>query len=198
MITTVRRLSQSDDFSQVARLIYETDNYVFPHFFKDSKSTAMAILPYMIETDTIYNMNNIYVAELEGQIIGIMVINESPLKINIGAYVDAFERAGAMIDADFERVLKEYFLPLENESEGYFIPSFCIDKLFRGHGVGGTLLECVLEGLDPSKDIYLDCLSENRGALAIYTAHGFEKLLEYSGFTGLPYYKMIRRANHII
>lgn len=100
-----------------------------------------------------------------------------------------------MIDDSFERVLKEYYLPLENEPEGYFIANICIDSAYRGQGIGGALLEMVLSDVEPDKDVYLDCLVDNKVALTVYESHGFEILFEYSGFTGLPYYKMIRRAN---
>lgn len=195
MITTVRKLEQDDDLSVVSNLIYETDNYIFPHFFNDSKTSAKGILPYMIDSDTIYNRNNIYVALSEEKIIGIMVINKSPIQINISAFIDSFEKAGEMIDDSFERVLKEYYLPLENEPEGYFIANICIDSAYRGQGIGGALLEMVLSDVEPDKDVYLDCLVDNKVALTVYESHGFEILFEYSGFTGLPYYKMIRRAN---
>ena len=195
MITTVRKLSASDDLSTAANLIYETDNYVFPYFFNESKALAKAILPKMMQGDTIYNLNNIYVALYEGQIIGIMVVNEAPISISLSAYIEAYEEAGAMIDEGFERVYKEYFLPMEQEPEGYYIPNICIDPSFRGQGIGGALLEAVLSEIDTSKDVYLNCLSDNEVALAVYEAHGFERLVEYSGFTGLKYFKMIRRAN---
>jgi ribosomal protein S18 acetylase RimI-like enzyme len=198
MITTVRKLTASDDLSAVSNLIYETDNYVFPYFFNESKALAKAILPKMMENDTIYNINNIYVALYDEQIIGVMVLNEAPMTINLGAYLDAYEQAGVMIDEGFEKVYKEYFLPMEEAPSGYYIPNICIDPMFRGQGIGGALLETALGEVDTSKDVYLDCLSDNEVALNVYESHGFEKLVEYSGWTGLKYFKMIRRANRDI
>lgn len=195
MITTVRKLVQGDDLGTVSRLIYETDNYIFPHFFGDSKTSAKEILPYMIESNTLYNMDNIYVALIDDKIVGITVVAKSPVKIDVGAFFEAFENAGAMIDDNFERVLKEYFFPLENESEGYYISNICIDEAYRGQGIGGEMLDSILPMLDYSQDVYLDCLSDNQVALAMYKSHGFEELFGFSGFTGLPYYKLIRRAN---
>ncbi len=195
MITTVRKLVQGDDLGTVSRLIYETDNYIFPHFFGDSKTSAKEILPYMIQSNTLYNMDNIYVALVDDKIIGIMVIARSPIKIDVGAFFEAFENAGATIDDNFERVLKEYFFPLENESEGYYISNICIDEAYRGQGIGGEMLDSILPTLDSSLDVYLDCLEDNQIALSMYQNRGFEELFKFSGFTGLPYYKLIRRAN---
>ena len=190
----VRKLAEGDDLTQVARLIYETDNYIFPHFFGQSTTSAQEILPFMIEADTIYNKNNIYVALLDNQIIAVIVIAPSPIFINLNAFIDSFEKAGAMIDESFRRVMMEYFIPMETLPEGYYIANLCVEELYRGKGVGSAMLDLILDEIDKDKDIYLDCLTDNVRAVSVYESHGFEKLFEFSGFTGLPYYKMIRRA----
>ena len=40
----VRKLTLDDNLSQVSKLIYETDNYIFPHFFGENKAIAKQIL----------------------------------------------------------------------------------------------------------------------------------------------------------
>ncbi|MBO5374579.1 MAG: GNAT family N-acetyltransferase [Clostridia bacterium] len=191
----VRKLAEGDDLTQVSRLIYETDNYIFPHFFGQSTTSAKEILPFMIEADTIYNKNNIYIALLDNQIIAVIVIVPSPISINLGAFIDSFEKANVMIDESFQKVMMEYFIPMEALPEGYYIANLCVDELYRGKGVGSAMLDLILEEIDKEKDVYLDCLTDNARAISVYEAHDFEKLFEFSGFTGLPYYKMIRRAS---
>ena len=194
MITTVRKLNDNDDLSQISKLIYETDNYIFPYLFKDSRSVAKEILPHMILSDTIYNKDNIFVASRDNNIVGIVVINKSPIKINLADFIGAFEKANVIIDENFEKVLKEYYLPLETEPDGYHISNMCVDEMYRGQGIGRALLENIKPYLDPTKDIYIECLADNETALAVYESEGFEILFEYPGFTGLKYYKMVRRA----
>ena len=194
MDTIIRKLTDGDDLNAVSDLIYETDNCVFPHFFKDSKTSAKEILPHMIQLDTIYNKSNIYVATVEDKIIAIMVLVKSPVQINISAYIEAFDRAGALVDSTFETVMKEYYLPMECQPDGYSIACLCVDAQYRGNGIGGALLDTAMSALDPTLDVYLECPTDNESALAVYKAHGFEPLVKYAGFTGLPYYKMIRRA----
>ncbi|MBQ2810066.1 MAG: GNAT family N-acetyltransferase [Clostridia bacterium] len=194
MDTIIRKLADGDNLNTVAQLIYETDNCVFPRFFKESKASAKEILPQMMELDTIFNKNNIYVALLDERIIGVMVILESPIKINISAYFEAFEKADSLIGTDFETVLKEYFLPLEYEPDGYFIACLCVDEDYRGRGVGGALIDGVLSELDPCRDVYLECSQDNTTARSVYEAHGFEELVKFTGFNGLPYCKMIKRV----
>lgn len=192
----VRKLASEDTLSQVTKLIYETDNYIFPHFFGESTSIAKQILVNMINADTIYNRDNICVAVLNGEVIGISVIAPSPISINVGAFFDAFQEAGAdaEIDEAFESVMKEYFIPMETHPDGYYIACLCVDERYRGQGIAGAMLDFILKGEYSSKDVYLDCLADNSVAIAVYEAHGFRKLFEFSGFTGLKYYKMIKRS----
>lgn len=195
MITTVRRLAPDDDIVTVARLIYETNNCLFPVFFNDNKPLAKEILSHMIEGDTIYNRSNIIVACVDSEIIGIIVVNKIPVNIDICAYSDAFEKSGALIDETFERVLKEYYLPLESALDGYFISCLCVDERFRSQGVGSAMLDVLLAHLDPSLDAYIDCASSNARAISVYEAHGFERLFEFDGFDSTPYVKMIKRRD---
>lgn len=198
MDITVRKLAGGDDFAKAARLIYETDNYIFPHFFDDDAGLAVAILPKMFEVGTIYNKENIYVALFNEQIIGVIALVPTPISINLGAFIEAYEMAGGMIDERFQKVMIEYFSPMETLPEGYYIASLCIDEPYRGQGIARAMLDYIFENIDKTKDIYLDCLSDNERAIMVYTACNFEKLFEFDGFTGLKYHKMIRRANREI
>ena len=190
----VRKLQEGDNLSQVSRLIYETDNYIFPYFFGESATSAKEILPHMIERDTIYNKGNIYVATTSDQIVAIAVVAPSPISINVSAFVEAFDDAGAMIDDAFQSVMKEYFLPMETHPKGYYIANLCVDEAYRGKGFAGALIDSIVEFVGNEGDIYLDCLADNNIALAVYEGHGFETLFSFDGFTGLKYYKLIKRA----
>lgn len=192
----VRKLTLDDNFSQVSKLIYETDNYIFPHFFGENKAIAKQILVNMIKADTLYNINNICVALVDDEIIGVSVLAPSPVTINVAAFFEAFEQAGAdaEIDEMFQTVMKEYFIPLEAHPDGYYIASLCVDEQYRGKGIAGAMVNHVLSSEYAEKDIYLDCLSDNERAISVYESHGFCKLFEFEGYTGLGYYKMIKKA----
>lgn len=192
MEVIIRKLTDGDNLGTVAQLIYETDNFVFPHFFKDSMTNAKAILSNMIELDTIYNKNNIYVAICDEKIVGIAIIVSSPIQINISAYIEAFERADALIDATFEKVMKEYYFPFEYEPFGYIITNTCVDKAYRGRGICSQLIDHITGGIT-DQDVYLECLADNEVAITAYKANGFEPLVRFTNFTGLDYYKMVKR-----
>lgn len=194
MITDIRRLADGDNLNIIADLIYEADNYVFPYLFNGNKVLAQQVLTGMIQLDTIYKRENIYVALSGEQIVGMMIVNEAPIKIDVATYAFAFESAGAMLDESFERVMREYYFPMENENEGYFIANICVGEAWRGHGFGGMLLTHVLSMLNPEKDVYIECLANNSSAISMYQSQGFETLFEYSGFTTKTYRKLVKRA----
>ena len=194
MITDIRRLSDGDDLGTVAELIYEADNFVFPYLFNGNKALAQQVLMSMMHLDTVYKKENIYVALMGEQIVGVMVVPETPIKIDVATYALAFESAGAMLDESFERVMREYYFPLENEGKGYFIANLCVGEMWRGQGIAGMLLTHVMSMLDSKKDIYLECISTNSSAISIYHTYGFETLFEYAGFTTKTYTKLIKRG----
>ena len=116
-------------------------------------------------------------------------------KVGIIAFASAeCAKYGANIVDISQTVMKEYYLPMECQPDGYSIACLCVDAQYRGNGIGGALLDTAMSALDPTLDVYLECPTDNESALAVYKAHGFEPLVKYAGFTGLPYYKMIRRA----
>ena len=192
----VRKLTPDDDLSRVSKLIYETDNFIFPHFFGENKNVAKQIIINMMNADTLYNKDNICVACLGDEIVGVTVIAPSPVSINVGAFFESFEQAGAdaEIDDAFQTIMKEYFIPMEAHPDGYYIACLCVDTPYRGKGIGSAMLDYVFSGELVGKDVYLDCLADNEIAISVYESRGFEKLFKFEGFTGLDYYKMIKRV----
>lgn len=195
MITTIRKLAPGDDLNIVSSLIYETDKYFLPTLFEDNKDIAMRILPHMIRRNTPYNEDNIYVGLVDDKIVGIVVAFRSPIKIDVGAFFDALEGAGVMSAERLEIALKEYFFPLENEGNGYYISSICVDESYREQGIGNELLDGVLPCFGKELDVYVDCAVDNHVALEMYGARGFETLFTFERVRHMTYHKLIRRAN---
>ena len=195
MITTIRKLAPGDDLNIVSSLIYETDKYFLPTLFEDNKDIAMRILPHMIRRNTPYNEDNIYVGLVDDKIVGIVVAFRSPIKIDVGAFFDALECAGVMSAERLEIALKEYFFPLENEGNGYYISSICVDESYREQGIGNELLDGVLPCFGKELDVYVDCAVDNHVALEMYGARGFETLFTFERVRHMTYHKLIRRAN---
>lgn len=185
-----RKLSPRDDLERVGRLIYLTDDYVFPYVY-DSPEDGARVHAEMIRRDTIYNLDNVTVAETGGAIAGIVVMKEAPVAVSRDEMVRAFEAAGVVPDGRFDRVFREYWGPLENEPKGFYIANVCVDPAFRRRGLARGMLEFLLED---GKTYNLETVAANESAFKLYRSLGFAVECRYPGFTGVPCYRMRRTA----
>ena len=186
-----RPLNLKDDLKQVARLIYYTDDYVFPHLYDNDISAAEKVIPKMIQRDTIYNFKNIFVALSDNKIAGIVVFQRTPIRMNLNEMCSCFLDSGIIVGERFAKVYNEYYKLLDEEPEGIYIANVCVDKLYRRMGIAKKMLESLLS----DKETYhLETVKANTGALHLYQSLGFEIEYEYSGFTEVPCYRMKRTA----
>ena len=183
-----RKLTLQDDLRQVGRLIYYTDDYVFPYVY-DTPEDGAKVHAEMIRRDTIYNHGNITVGLIDDAIVGIVVMKEAPIIVSRDEMVRAFEDAGVVHDERFERVFSEYWSLLEKEPEGFYIANVCVDPKFRHRGVARGLLNFLLEG---DKTYNLETVVANVNAFRLYQSLGFIVDYQYPGFTGVPCYRMHR------
>ena len=183
-----RKLTLKDDLRQVGRLIYYTDDYVFPYVY-DTPEDGAKVHAEMIRRDTIYNYANITVALIDDAIVGIVVMKASPIKICRDEMILAFEAAGIVHDERFERVFNEYWGLLEKEPDGFYIANVCVDPKFRHRGVARGLLNFLLED---DKTYNLETVVANVNAFRLYQSLGFIVDYQYPGFTGVPCYRMRR------
>ena len=184
----VRPLELKDDLKQVARLVYETDDYIFPYLFDRDIAAAEKVISAMIGRDTIYHYKNIVIALLEDKIAGIVVLQKTPIRINSDEMRACFLDTGLNLGAHFERVLREYYEPLQDEPEGVYIANVCVDKAFRRMGVARKMLKAVL---NDRESYHLETVKGNAAALRLYQSLGFETVDEYMGFD-TPCYRMKR------
>ena len=186
----IRALTAADDLKSAARLIYASDNYIYPYLFDNDLPTAEKVLVNMILGDTIYNYKNIRAAFSGGQIIGVLVVKAVPIKESYESMIDCFVQAGVPVGERFATVYNEYFKLLEDEPPDIYIANLAVDKMFRGAGVGGALLRSVFDG---KSTYHLETVKANESAVGLYKKLGFEIDCEYPGFTGVPCYKMTKQ-----
>lgn len=89
--------------------------------------------------------------------------------------------------------------PFVDEMGEQHVGSLYVDKAWHGKGVGGALMQKVIEWFDPAKPIVLGVVTYNERAKAFYRKWGFE---EVSGsediFDGkIPEMKMIRKVSKV-
>lgn len=187
---TFRKLRLTDDLEKVAELIYNTDPYIFPYEYEGNLDKAKAILVNMIKGDTLYNYENIYVAISGETIVGMIVAARAPLSLKAEPMMDCYLKADAVVDGRFKKVYKEYYELLNDEPDGIYIANVCVDKFFRGQGIGKKMLTAFLRD---DETYNLETVKANESAFALYTSMGFEMQYEYPGFTAVPCYRMTRK-----
>lgn len=66
--------------------------------------------------------------------------------------------------------------------------TIAVDPRWRRRGVGVALLRALFDDLlmTPARRLFLEVAADNPAALALYAAHGFEKLSERQGYYARP------------
>ena len=123
----VRKLTLKDDLVRVGRLIYLTDPYIFPYLFDSDIDAAARVFAEMVKGDTIYNVENITAAFVGDTVAGILVSSATPLVVSSSEMMDAYMRAGEIVDEKFAKVFREYYALLENEPDGIYIANVSVD-----------------------------------------------------------------------
>ena len=196
---TYRKCKANDDFSQVAKYIYLTDDYIYPSICPsyDDSFFQKLILECSKDKTNLFYYENLFVALCDDKIIGVLC------GIKAGEKKTFLENI-SITDEDYKKISsadKGYFIPLLDENTeftGYNITNVCVDTNFRAMGIGGGLIEFYLSQI-PDSTVHLDVIADNMPAIKLYQKHGFEIVNEYNGFSGsdkpLPCYHMIKKPS---
>lgn len=181
----LRKMSLADDMVSISEMIYDTDPWIYPTFL-GNVDYAKKVMPLFIKANTIYNYNNIYVADDDGIIKGIVIIMEKFPVDNY--YVMKKIISDNKLDLPkFEWLNKDYFETLNFDFKGIYITNVCVKKEYRGKGIASFMLANL-----PNKTYSLAVVKENLIATKLYLDSGFEKLYEYPGFMEVPCIEMVR------
>lgn len=186
--TVIRPMAETDDRLQVAKLIYLSDDYIYPNWF-DSMEDGCKVLAAMTELDTLYNRKNILVAvAADGRIAGALVAKPHPIVEQMAPMEEAFRLAGVVCDQRTDDVFRQYYKKMRCDHEGLYLANLAVDPDFRGQGIGAALLREALRG---QTVCHLECVQVNIGAWRLYQRMGFVIAEEYPGVHGVPCYRMI-------
>lgn len=182
----LRRAKSTDNFEEIAKLIYQTDPYIYPFWFNNSVEEAKKVLPkYIAEAGFIYNYENMYIAydKTTGHIIGLICAIDHTTDLNF----DYSELAN--IDPNYEFVVRKYIKELIKEVKDnncMYIVNCCVDKEFRSKRIGTVLLGNFLKIMEKAgfDTIEFDCLLHNVRAKNLYHSLGFKEMYTGIGFNG--------------
>ena len=97
-----RALRPTDDMRTVARLLFDTDPYIYADLFGDLQ-TAEEVLPYLFARNTgVFNYMAYHIALLGGKIVGLSSLYKHSDKWNEPSVRMAFAEAGKKLPPSFD------------------------------------------------------------------------------------------------
>ena len=166
----------------IARLIYETDPYIYPAMC--SAAEAEKIIPCLLSegTDSMFCKQNLFVARLNGNIVGIILWHNGPLLWNRNAFIEVCNSQNIPISFTFEKVAREYLSAYAKPNANISIINVCVDTSVRSRGIGAEMLQAFIARHE-GESIELVTLTGNTIAIDLYKRSGFEILREEDGFS---------------
>ena len=139
---------------------------------------AEKVIPQLLCSgrDSMFNLNNIYVCELNEEIVGLLLWHEGTLSWSSAELRKAVHQQSESAPSTLSTVEKEYiagYSEAEN-SNVISILNLCVAKHVRRKNIGGRMLTAFLQA-HPEKVVELCVLSENRAAINLYRSCGFEQ-----------------------
>ena len=170
---TVRMARASDDLCSIARLIYETDPYIYPAAF-GSEQKAQRVIPKLVQINwSFFDLRNIIVAAENDRIVGLAIVLQSPIS-PIKTLSDALQK-DLRLNKNFTNVFDDYFknIGLYFYDCSVYIACISVSRDWRRKRIGDMLIKNIIHKL-PNQNIKLHVLCENTNAIALYNKYGFE------------------------
>lgn len=179
----IARVEKTNDMTGIIRLIYETDDYIYPTMCGSNYSLFKTVMKKLLFTDTIFSYKNIFAANETEKTIGLLLYFAKGCKLPEA--IDKYHKINKDQAADFDYVIHEYFAQVLSKIDGdcLYINNLCVDKENRRRGIAAKLINHLMQTY-PNKKIVLDCLEENTAAVELYIKSGYKITEHFLGFTG--------------
>lgn len=169
-----RKAMASDDLEKIAELLYYTDDYIYPYWFGSVENCRKELTPLLTQDKFFFNINNIYVAVRDNNILGIVCITDknTDLDYDYEELRKVNERYAFTIDNYIKGLIEE----VKNANFAY-ISNVCVDPDSRGLHIGTFLIDSLIKEYKAKmfNEIVLDVLADNPGAIHLYEKMGFTK-----------------------
>jgi len=186
------------DMRKIAGLIYDTDPYIYPAMFI-TRENAMLLIPELIRLgDAMFRFENMLVAEIEAQIVGLVLWHRGALHWNRKLFDQCIYNLHVEASPYIDEVQDKYFKSYDNTSVATVsIINVCTDLAYRRKGIGRSMIErLIMNNDDHCLNYELFALKENHTAVRLYQSLGFFITKEFQGFSvdhrNLPCYQMVR------
>ena len=185
-LITFRKAREDDNMEEISKLIYDTDPYIYPYWFKNDEEEAISFLKEKLkEENFFFNYNNLYVAynETTNKIIGI--INSLDNSNNLDYDYSELER----VNENFNKTINNYLKVIINkvkDNDYLYISNICIDGNYRGIHIVTNFLKYFINQMEEAgfEEFFVDCLIDNLRAKNLFQDLDFNEMEETTGFDG--------------
>lgn len=180
----IRKASLSDDLLRISELLYKTDQYIYPYWFGNLENCKKELPKLLLEDRFFLNINHLYIAvdKVKNQIMGLVCAIDK--NMNLDFDYGKLEK----VNARYSFTVNHYIKGLIEEvklADFAYISNVCVHEDYRGMKVGNQLVQYVVDFYAEKcfKEVVLDVLAKNPGAIHLYEKLGFEKFTEiFKGF----------------
>lgn len=189
--------SRKVDLAGISGLIYDTDPYIYKAMFR-SREDAIAVLSEVLAHggDEMFRLENLFVAEDDDGIQGIILWKKGPLRWSPAPLKEAARKVGVSLCDTLDLVSENYFSEYSYMDKNTIVV-LNVCTLPRGAGIGTQMLATFVRE-NKSSPMMLHVLADNDRAVHLYKKKGFKKANICQGFSvenrDLPCYKMSRKG----
>lgn len=180
----VRKPTKDDNLEKISELLYKTDPYIYPYWFETLDNCLRQLTPLLLEDKFFFNINNLYVALNvdTNEIVGVICITDKSVNLD-------YDYSKLKIVNDRYRFTVENYIEVlvkeVKESSFAYISNVCVDEKYRGRHIGNFMISKIIDIYKDKlfREIVLDVLEDNPGAIGLYEKLGFEKFSDiFEGF----------------
>lgn len=185
---TFRRVSEKDSVSEIAHLIYSADPFLYRDIFGNESDAAMVLSVLLKEEGNVFSMQNYYVVEEEGKIVGLAALYKNNPQWNEQKIKNAFYHKNIPIPESFQSASSYFKETFNYPRVGVNTCNVVVHEDYRMRGIGDYLVKNLIR-ISGRSPLELNVLSENETAIRLYQKNGFvivETFMDYGGYQSPP------------
>lgn len=171
-----RKVNKDDNLEEIAELLYLTDQYIYPYWFGSLDNCKKELTPLLLEDKFFFNINNLFIMKdvSNNKIIGVVCVVDK--NVDLSFDYSKLEKVNDRYSFTVKTYIKALIEEVKNADFAY-ISNVCVHPGYRGKHIGSIMVKQVIEVYRRKcfKEMALDVLANNPGAIKLYRNLGFEK-----------------------
>lgn len=179
-----RKTNEDDNLEEIAELLYLTDQYIYPYWFGSLENCKRELPALLLEDKFFFNINNLFIMKdvNNNKIIGVVCVVDK--NVDLSYDYSKLEKVNERYRFTVNTYIKALIEEVKNADFAY-ISNVCVHPGYRGKHIGSIMVRQVIEVYRRKcfKEMALDVLADNSGAIKLYNNLGFKKSSDvFEGF----------------